>query len=1250
MSVTFIKGGPQIPDKLMRDHADGKVVFFCGAGISIPAGLGSFKDLVGQLYEYFLPKEVENKKVAGREREVRKKIQEILTSTEDITDEALVDRLYQYFLSKETKEEKLEVALGILETKVEGVCEGGREGGRIEVRKKIQEILTPTENFIDTHRAILILSQDCKDKKKKLVTTNFDLLFEEAIRKYKKLETERFVAPLLPLVKNTWEGLIYLHGRLPDSDQAHKSKSILNDLILTSADFGRAYLTDAWATRFVTELFKKHTICFIGYSVDDPVIRYIVDALAADRSMGEDIPEHYIFTSYKDEADRSDKQREWESRGLTPILYSEEDRHSHLHKTLQKWANDHHDGVWGKCKMVTDLVHKEPLSQDSNDPDNSRVLWALSDPTGMPAKHFAKLEPAPPIAWLEVIQDFILGNNSDIRSHLEGWLLKHLDEPHLAFWATRNQAKLSRNFTNQVRHKLRGKQSIKTRALFWKLFVNGRIRLPFADGPAQALESEKEEEFALWHWKEDFKKFGLSSTLKTQLFKLLMGYVTLDDHNEKLSLKIEYFRFHQRYLDDLDKIPQWQEVLPQILPEFTIVLQNTLKLMQEIGGDDPEKKCFAANWDGSPSISEDEQNRHRPLWTKLIDLNRDAWIKIAKIAPNRAKKIMEDWWSSPYLLFKRLALFAATQDKALTEGKWVDWLLEETQVGPSLWLEGMHREVMRLLCLCAVELTHEKLNELESSILAGPPSDMDMDYKYGPDWMIWFRLAKIQDSGANLSLKAREKINELSTKHPFCNKDQWDAKRREEFLCYMDSDPTYLHPKKTPEKIKELTQYLEANPPSTLPWERDDWYDRCVKDFEVTIDALCELDRKDIFQAPRWSTALQVWASQISKGTTRIKESWERLAKIINNWSDDRLQLLARDLSLWLKEVSKELAIYEDIFINLCQRILNLPFSDSNNPNGAVMGLVDHPITWSTLALLNYWYEAYFKSQNGLEPNLKVIFTKLSNPDISVYRYARFLLGDYSKVIFLTDEAWVKATLIPLFNWKSSIEATTIWSGFLYSARIEPRGLYEEIQEDFIKVSTHMEEIGQHAQAYVWLVTEFVLNQRDVFLENELKKIIQELSDENLLVSLEYLAGCQNGATADNRGITYWRNRSLYYLENIYPKKRRDDKHRNQFYTAFSNLMIATGDAFPEALKEIKEKWLNKISFPDPILSRLTDEGLCSKFPEDSLEFLDRIIDDSRNPSDLKECLEQIVTKEPALKNDPRCQRLLLLVEEVIVS
>ncbi len=49
--MQFVENGPDVPDRLIEAHEDGRVVFFCGAGISYPVGLPTFKGLVEKIYQ-----------------------------------------------------------------------------------------------------------------------------------------------------------------------------------------------------------------------------------------------------------------------------------------------------------------------------------------------------------------------------------------------------------------------------------------------------------------------------------------------------------------------------------------------------------------------------------------------------------------------------------------------------------------------------------------------------------------------------------------------------------------------------------------------------------------------------------------------------------------------------------------------------------------------------------------------------------------------------------------------------------------------------------------------------------------------------------------------------------------------------------------------------------------------------------------------------------------------------------------------
>ncbi|MET9345058.1 SIR2 family protein, partial [Nonomuraea sp. NPDC003804] len=93
------------------------------------------------------------------------------------------------------------------------------------------------------HKAILRLAKLRGETGVRLVTTNFDTLFEQASSAW-HFGRDLHSGPILPIPRNdkaaTWRSVVYLHGRL---DEAGANEH----LVMTSADFGRSYLTDAWA-------------------------------------------------------------------------------------------------------------------------------------------------------------------------------------------------------------------------------------------------------------------------------------------------------------------------------------------------------------------------------------------------------------------------------------------------------------------------------------------------------------------------------------------------------------------------------------------------------------------------------------------------------------------------------------------------------------------------------------------------------------------------------------------------------------------------------------------------------------------------------------------------------------------------------------------------------------------------------------------------------------------------------------------
>ena len=223
-----------IPDELKRNFEDGKVIFFCGAGVSEPAGLLSFKKLTKRTLSDLLP-------------------------PKKLCEAGSVELLaWQAF-----EEGKYDEALGILESPQHESYESKF------VREKVRHHLSIPEDInLDKHVALARLAE-LDTERGRIVTTNFDPLFECAQKKLIELEGSNYqmdvhVAPSLPPAKpETFQGLAYLHGRLKSSPNDQQ-------LVLTAANFGTAYMLEGWALRFVIDLFRHYHVVFIGYSLGDP--------------------------------------------------------------------------------------------------------------------------------------------------------------------------------------------------------------------------------------------------------------------------------------------------------------------------------------------------------------------------------------------------------------------------------------------------------------------------------------------------------------------------------------------------------------------------------------------------------------------------------------------------------------------------------------------------------------------------------------------------------------------------------------------------------------------------------------------------------------------------------------------------------------------------------------------------------------------------------------------------------------------
>lgn len=1252
--MQFVHNGPDIPERLLQAHEDGRVVFFCGAGISYPARLPGFGGLVKKLYAS-------------------------LNVVPNAVQQAAIKAGY------------FDTAIGLLEADIVG----GRKEGL--VREALAKVLKPdltAPNATSTHEALLTLSKSRKGRTR-LITTNFDRLFEEVIAAQAK-PPKRFDAPLLPVPKNRWDGLVYLHGLLADSP----TPSDLDRLVISSGDFGLAYLTERWAARFVSELFRNYTVCFVGYSINDPVLRYMMDALAADRLLGEHTPDMFAFGSYP-KGKYDERANEWRAKNVVPILYREHKHHAYLHKSLWEWAKTYRDGVRGKESIVFESAMARPLGGTKQDYFIPRMLWALGDKEGLPAKRFAEMDPVPSLKWLEALSEDRYGHADldrfgvppkdgedeklafsltcrpapyrlaprmcivdesaersrwdTVMGHLAEWLTRHLDDAELLLWLVKQGGQLHENFAQLIERRLDdltrlerdGDEAKLTRIrenapnaipgafmrTLWRLLLTGRV-------------ISRRRNFYDVRWHDRFNRDGLTTTLRLELREILTPRVFLrepfgwssdeNDADEPQRLKalvdwevvLSTEHVHSG-LQDQRGDERWTAALPELLQDFTTLLRDALDLMRELGGAQDQSD---SSYIHQPSISEHPQNQGFHDWTALIELTRDAWLATTVSSPKRAMLAVESWWLTPYPLFKRLVFFAATQGELVPVRRALDWLLADEHWW--FWSVETQREAMRLLIVLAPRLDDGMAREIEQAILAGPPREIFKEDTEPErlsrivDREIWLRLAEIAETGAVLSKVSQDKLNALAATYP-----EWElaATQREELSSTIGDGNEWRTFRTTPRRRRELVDWLRRYPTDDF-WHYDDWRDRCRENFATAGCALYTLTNEGIWPVDRWREALHAWSEE-----KLLKRSWRYLAPVLAKIPDETLQSLSHSVSRWLQTIAKVFEGHEPLFFDLSRRILALEYEigDEDDPVGQA---INHPVGHVTEALLRWWYRGALEDEQGLPEQIKACFTELCDPPIEKFRHGRVLLAAHVITLFRVDADWATEYLLPLFDWRrSDSEARAAWEGFLWSPRLY-RPMMALIKSAFLDTARHYAALGKHDRQYAALLTFAALDQGDVFTNAELATATRALPPDGLQEVARTLARAQEGAGPQR--AEYWSNRIKPYLGAIWPRTR--EHVSPAIAESLGLLCVAAGDAFPEALRLLRA-WLRPLDFPDYLVGRLHEEGLCGRFPEEALTFLSLIIGDQTQmaPRELQACLDAIRNAAPHLEADQRFQNLI---------
>ena len=731
--MRWVKDGPDIPPELVRAVEEGRLVFFCGAGVSQQAGLPSFKGLVEAVYEKL-----------QRQRELY-----------PLEQKAFDERNYDQVFAN------LERAIG----------------NPALVRGKVAEALHLRESAdTGTHDALLKLSTDARGVCR-LVTTNYDLAFSLV----SGLSTRTDSAPRLPIPKPArWNSIVHLHGFLQDCGAGGE------ELVLSSADFGAAYLVDGWATRFLRELFRYFTVLFVGYRADDLVVRYMLQALAVSMAGADNKPGVFAFAEVED--DEKLTKLNWQAKGIEPILYrKKDDSHEVLHQTLRVWAERASRGLLGRKSVVAEYIHcPAPPEQDEI---VDQMVWALNDGTGATARFLADQQESPsPCYWLKVLDQNNLfsldavplvshGRSSSLygRIHpvtdgLAQWLCRHLAEADVLDWALSKGGCLSPTFGLHITYALSGspddiRDEMKKAWSFLASPANGAASgwrsPPFAIGrqiEAGAWDLSLKREIAIM--------LEPLFALRRDKFQdiLRKARQTVSD-GYPLEVEVTFAGGDEVafVLKSICRRPDRDSILSSLLDHCTGHLRRAMEV-QEYFGKASSDHDWTYIW--LPSIRPFSGSQGKPL-VDLITLVAGCLDAASRVDPALARSQVDYWRAIDYPVFRRLVCYGLALPSLFSVGEAFEYILS---AGSPLWRYGCHGELYQLLARLWPSLDEGQSRILVQQILAGPPAEFyreglsEAQIQEGADSVIAERLAALKGSDRPLPDEAERFLSRLGLK------------------------------------------------------------------------------------------------------------------------------------------------------------------------------------------------------------------------------------------------------------------------------------------------------------------------------------------------------------------------------------------------------------------------------------------------------------------------------------------------------
>ena len=733
----------------------------------------------------------------------------------------------------------------------------------------------------------------------------------------------------------SFDGIVYLHGRI---DYRIKRGEGRQNLVVSSSDFGRAYLAEGWATRFVRDLLDQYLVILIGYSANDPPVRYLLQGLYARRH-GRSV-KLFAFDSGAEE----EVQHRWRDSGVHALAYPLTDGHVALWSTLSAWA-ERADDPFAWREKVVNLARTGPRNLSPH--ERGQVASLVRTDAG--AKLFADADPPPSGEWLCVFDHYVrygeIGRDftdsqpdfdplaeygldddpprpSEDSAHhwrppgddllsarftdpltdsgsslpnlrgestmalsprlarLAGWIVKVVPEPVAAWWVARCWT-LHPNLLNHIElHLEQIHEGLPPLARStWRLLIEKLL-----------TSAEYGDRDHAWYWcLRRINAEGWTNSVLRAFVRAGEPYLTTRRPfglNRARPPGEDWSKLHRIDVTEFDVVfPGTRHDRPNVPDELLSPVYQSLRrhltLAAELLTAIERQQYFK-----TPTFYPED----RPGDTYLD--NRSAvlfWFvelfdRMVELHPEQLRADIALWPAECPSYFDKLRLYAWTS-KFLFSGKDVgQGLLAFSD--RAFWTTQYHRELLHLLQRRWYDIPVSKRRLLERRLANGPTKnerESKEDYRGRRTFTAATNLGWLANNGCELSKKALANLPRLRSPHPDW-RPEWDRGADESYdgrsgNVRTESDPTPIINAPLNEIIPLATQYTRS---SFSDFTDHRPFDGLVKQRpRKAVAALTHEARKGDYPITFWDSALREWPDETSSRLVWLFV--ERLARLPSN-------------------------------------------------------------------------------------------------------------------------------------------------------------------------------------------------------------------------------------------------------------------------------------------------------------------------------------------------------------------------------